>query len=453
VAPCHKDGTQSAICQLNRPSPVRCQRVAAPAGLRQSASVRGFLGRSVGPVVAVSALVVGLVGVWAGLGLPVRPATDAAWVTPAAGARPPTTRPSTPAGPRTLTVLGAGDVLLHPPLWEQAAADARRGPSPPAGASPPAGRTGYDFGPVFAAVKPDVSAADLAVCHLETPLGEPGGPFSGYPSFDVPPQVTTAIRDTGFDTCSTASNHTLDAGEQGVYRTLDALDAAGLRHAGSYRDAAAQRTPNIVDVRGVKVAQLSYTFGFNGLQRPAGKAWIANLIDPAEVIAEARRARAAGAQIVVVSMHWGTEYDFDANADQQRWARQLLAAPEIDLILGCHAHVVQPFEKINGKWVVYGMGNEVARHSDPVDASREGVMPRFTFTETTPGHWEVTAAAAVPTWVDLTPAIRIVDLPRALADPATPPAARAVYQAAFQRISGHLLSRGAGQAGLVVVGG
>lgn len=394
------------------------------------------------PVVVALAAVLALIGVWTGLGLPVR-TVEAAWVAPpAAKSSVNSSATQSPAGPRTLTVLGAGDVLLHPPLWEQAAADARA-----------AGRTGYDFGPLFAAVKPDVSAADLAICHLETPLGDPGGPFSGYPSFDVPPQVTTAIRDTGFDTCSTASNHTLDAGEKGVYRTLDALDAAGIRHAGSYRDAAAQQTPNIVDVHGVKVAQLSYTFGFNGLQRPTGKAWIANLIDPDAIIAEAKRARAAGAQIVIVSMHWGTEYDFGANSDQQRWARQLLAAPEIDLILGCHAHVVQPFEKINGKWVVYGMGNEVARHSDPVDASREGVMPRFTFTETAPGHWMVTKAEALPTWVDLAPAIRIVDLPRALADPATPAAARAGYQAAFQRIDRYLRSRGAGLAGLVVVGG
>src|SRR5262249_6148995 len=219
------------------------------------------------------------------------------------------------------------------------------------------------FGPIFATVKPDVSAADLAVCHMETPLGEPGGPFSGYPSFNVPPQVTAAIKDTGFDTCSTASNHTLDAGEDGVYRTPDTLDAAGLHHAGSYRSAVAQQAPNIVDVRGVKVAQLSYTFGFNGLQWPPGKGWIANLIDPTAIIAEARRARAAGAQIVIVSMHWGTEYDFGANADQKRWALQLLAAPEIDLILGCHAHVVPPFEKINGTLAVYRMGNAAGRPS------------------------------------------------------------------------------------------
>jgi poly-gamma-glutamate synthesis protein (capsule biosynthesis protein) len=382
--------------------------------------------------------VLGFIGVRA---LPVHSVPHATRATAQASPSATPTGPRTLAGPRTLTVLGAGDVLLHPPLWDQATADAQA-----------QGRSGYDFDPVFAAIKPDVSTADLAICHLETPLGPPGGPFSGYPSFNVPPQVTAAIKDTGFDTCSTASNHTLDADENGVYRTLDALDAAGLHHAGSYRDATAQQTPNIVDVRGVKVAHLSYTFGFNGLQRPAEKAWIANLIDPAAIIAEAKRARVAGAEIVVVSMHWGTEYDFAADTDQRQWAAQLLAAPEIDLILGCHAHVVQPFEKIDGKWVVYGMGNEVARHEDPLDVTREGVMPRFTFTETAPGHWQVTKAEALPTWVDLTPKIRIVELARVLADPTTPAPQRGVYQAAYDRISEHLRSRGADVAGLIVAG-
>jgi hypothetical protein len=393
---------------------------------------------------AGTAVVVGVAGLWLSLG---RSDLSVRWHGPQpASAQSASARssggPRSPAGPRTLTVIGAGDVLLHPPLWDQATADARA-----------EGRTGFDFDPVFAAVKPDISAADLAICHLETPLAAATGPYSGFPTFNVPPQVTTAIRDTGFDTCSTSSNHTLDQGEAGIRRTLDALDAAGLHHAGSYRDAQAQQTPNILDVHGVAVAQLSYSFGFNGLSRPTGREFVANLINPDVIIAEARRARAAGAQIVVVSTHWGTEYEHAPNADQQRWARQLLASPDIDLVLGCHAHVVQPFEKVNDKWVVYGMGNEVARHSDPIDANREGVMPRFTFTETAPGRWAVTTAAAVPTWVDLTPAIRIVDLPRALADPATPTAARAVYRAAYDRISGYLNGRGAAQAGLTIVPG
>lgn len=389
--------------------------------------------RRLGLIAALLALVIGISGlilVFAGHGRSAGGRAAATRSAPAASAP----GKSVPAvgGPRTITILGAGDVLLHPPLWAQAAADARA-----------AGTNGYDFDQIFGAVRPDVSGADLALCHLETPLGPPSGPFSGYPTFSVPPQVASAIADAGFDSCSTASNHSLDAGSAGIARTVAALDAAGVRHAGTYRSAAAERIPNIIDVRGVKVAQLSYSFGFNGLRRPPGKRWLAHLIDPAAIIAEARRARAAGAQIVVVSLHWGTEYDHHPNADQRRWARQLLADPAVDLILGCHAHVVQPFEQVNGKWVAYGMGNEIARHTDPIDSNREGVMPRFTLTELAPGRWRVTRAEAIPTWMDLSPAIRLVDLPAALADPATPAPARATYRAAYRRIAGHVLADGA----------
>jgi poly-gamma-glutamate synthesis protein (capsule biosynthesis protein) len=318
-------------------------------------------------------------------------------------------------------------VLLHQPVWRQAATDAAA-----------AGRSGYDFQPMFADVVPHIAAASLAICHLETPVGPPAGPFSGYPRFSVPPQIVTALRHSGFDTCSTASNHTLDAGESGVYRTLDALDAAGLRHAGSHRSAAEQRVPTVFAVDGVGVAHLSYTFSFNGLRRPAGKAWIANLIDPEAILAEARRARSAGARIVVVSLHWGNEYDRRPSIAQTSLAHRLLAGSEIDLILGSHAHVVQPFERFNGKWVVYGMGNEIARQSDAYPSRHEGVMPRFTLTELASGRWVVTKVEAIATWIDVTPRIRIVDLATAIANPATPAARRDAYRAAHRRIAHYL---------------
>lgn len=358
----------------------------------------------------------------------------------APGSRPPTLTPSPPAGAppatstpaaRSVTVIGAGDVLLHPSVWRQAATDAAA-----------TGRPGYDFGPIFAGAAPAIAAADLAICHLETPLGPPGGPFTGYPLFSVPPQVATALRQAGYDTCSTASNHTLDGGEQGIYRTLDTLDAAGLRHAGSYRNAAAQHTPTILDVHGVRVAHLSYTSGFNGLSRPPGKAWVANLLDPAAVLDETRRARSAGADIVVASLHWGIEYDHRASPDQVALARRLLGPGKVDLILGSHTHVVQPLEKVNGAWVAYGMGNHIARQSEAYPDRREGVMPRFTFTEQAPGRWAVTKAEAVPTWIELAPQIRIVNLPAALASPTTPPERRQAYQAAQQRIIRYLQARG-----------
>lgn len=342
--------------------------------------------------------------------------------------------------PRRITVLGSGDVLLHSGLWRQAERDARA-----------AGGSGYDFRPMLAGVAATVSAADLAICHLETPLGTPDGPFSGYPIFNVPPQIAPALRDTGYDACSTASNHTLDKGEAGIRRTLDALDAAGLRHTGSARTQAEAAQPTILDVRGVRVALLSYTFSFNGLRRPAGRAWVANLLDLRSVRAAARRARDSGAEVVILSVHWGTEYQHAPNSQQRSLARELLEEFDVDLILGHHAHVVQPFERIGAGWVAYGLGNHLSWQSFS-DGTRDGVLARFTLTETASGRFTVTKAEALPTLMSLDrgPA-RLLEIPTALRQPDLPDWQRRACRASWQRSAGHLSSRGGPAAGLVVV--
>jgi poly-gamma-glutamate synthesis protein (capsule biosynthesis protein) len=392
-------------------------------------------------LVAVAVLVVGALVIVAGWrtikGHPSSPASPA--LVDAAGPPPSGAPAPAPAGPRTLTVLGAGDVLVHPEVWQQAAADAKA-----------AGGNGYDFLPMFQGVSPAISGADLAICHMEVVIG-PGSP-EGFPYFKAPPQVVDGVKKAGFDACSTVSNHTLDQGVAGVSSTLDAFDAAGLGHTGSYRSAQDAATPTIYEVKGVKVGHLAYSLHFNGLQRPAGRLWMANLIEPAKILAAARKLRAAGAEIVVLSLHWGTEYQHTPDANQLKWAKQLIASPDIDLVIGHHAHVVQPFEKFGEKWVVYGMGNELARHAEPINDNREGVMSRITFTEVGPAHWRISMIEAIPTWVDISPKIRLVDLTRALADPATPAKLRGTYQAAYNRIKTYLLSRGAGPAGLKVVG-
>lgn len=361
---------------------------------------------------------------------------------PSTGFVPPLT-PSPTTGrpdPRQITVLGSGDVLLHSGLWRQAQRDARA-----------AGGSGYDFRPMLAGVAATVSAADLAICHLETPLGTPGGPFSGYPIFNVPPQIAPALRDTGYDACSTASNHTLDKGEAGIRRTLDALDAAGLRHTGSARTVAEAAKPTILDVRGVRVALLSYTFSFNGLRRPAGRAWVANLLDLRSVRTAARRARSAGAEVVILSVHWGTEYQHTPNSQQRSLARELLGKSDVDLILGHHAHVVQPFERIGTGWVAYGLGNHLSWQSFS-NGTRDGVLARFALTETAPGRFTVTRAEALPTLMSLDrgPA-RLLEIPTALRQPGLPDWQRRACRASWQRSAGHLRSRGGPAAGLIVV--
>ncbi|MET7750616.1 CapA family protein [Micromonospora sp. NPDC005367] len=350
----------------------------------------------------------------------------------------PSVQPTSAAPPTTLTVVAAGDLLVHPALSEQAAADARR-----------AGRDGYDFTQILAAVRPRVSAADLAICHLETPLADPGGPFTGWPNFSVPPQLADAAASAGFDTCSTASNHSLDTGVEGIARTLDNLDRVGLRHTGTARTAAEARRPNVLDVKGVKIGHLSYTLSFNDIPLPAGRPWAANLIDADAIRAEARRAREAGAEIVILSMHWGTEYQHEPTADQVDLAHDLLASPDIDLIVGHHVHVVQPFEKVGDKWVAYGMGNLITRFDDgSEERSQDAVVPEFTFTRTAAGRWTVTGVDVLPTWMEYRPLARVVDVTAAAADPGSPALLRARYTAVLRRIAGLVDQRGAIGAGL-----
>ncbi|GIF60953.1 poly-gamma-glutamate biosynthesis protein [Asanoa iriomotensis] len=343
------------------------------------------------------------------------------------------------AGPAdSITIAAAGDLLVHPELTAQAAADAGR---------PDA----YDFTKVLAGVAPRIRAADLGICHMETPLAERGGPFTGYPIFSVPPELADAAADAGFDTCSTASNHSLDTGMAGIARTLDNLDRVGIRHTGTARSAVEAAKPTILAVRGVKVAQLSYTFSFNGLSREPGKEWSANLLSTEAVLAGTRQARSAGAEIVVVSLHWGTEYQNEADEGQLGIARELLASPDIDLIVGHHVHVVQPFEKIGDKWVAYGLGNLTTRFPDgSPENTQDAVVAEFTFARVGPGRWKATSASAVPTFMQYQPAARVVDLPAALRS--SPASEREDWGRIHRRIVGYLDLLGARQAGLRIDG-
>ncbi|WP_410603838.1 CapA family protein [Amycolatopsis sp. lyj-90] len=339
-----------------------------------------------------------------------------------AASEAPATAGQAPGG--AFTVVATGDVLIHPALTDQAKED---------------GGGKIDYRPLLAGIKPLISGADLGICHLETPLAPKGGPYSGYPSFSAPPEIVDALKDTGYDNCSTASNHTIDQGVDGATRTLDKLDEAGIKHTGSARSAEEAKKPLIVDVKGVKVAQISFSYGFNGIKVPSGKPWLVNQIDAEDVIAQAKAARKAGAQVVLASLHWGTEYQHDPTAEQRSLAKKLLGDDSIDLIIGHHAHVVQPFEQINGKWVAYGLGNSVARHSEPKGSTEQGAAARFRFVRDGE-RWKVDKAEYVPTLVQLGPPIRLLDLTAGQSGNAGADALKATDEV--------VLSRGAGDQGL-----
>jgi poly-gamma-glutamate synthesis protein (capsule biosynthesis protein) len=351
----------------------------------------------------------------------------------AAAARP------APSAARGFTLVASGDVLPYSSVIDRARFDG--------------GGSAYDFRPMFAGIAPVVSRADLALCHMETVYGA-NGVYSGAPDFRSPPEIAQALAASGYDGCSTASEHSLDDGADGIRRTLDALDRAGVRHAGTARSEAEARTVTVLRAGPAKVAHLAYTFDTGGKPLPAGQPWAVHLLNENAILADARAARKAGADVVVVSVHWGTEWQDAPDQQQLALARQLTAArtggrPDIDLVLGTHAHVPQAYEKVNGTWVVYGLGDQIAGEmsnnanvQDP--RGNESTLARFTFAPPARpgGRWEVAKAEFVPQMFDVD-AGRVVNLNQALDQGAGVKAVR-------DSIRDVVLSRGAAKDGLVM---
>jgi poly-gamma-glutamate synthesis protein (capsule biosynthesis protein) len=240
--------------------------------------------------------------------------------------------------------LGAiGDILIHDRVYNVAKT-----------------KTGYDFKPMFEHAKTLLKTPDILLANQETILGGPEIGISSYPMFNSPQEVGDALIEAGVDIVSTANNHSLDKGEKGLKTSLDYLDQIGLPHVGTNRTPSEQQTLKVINKNGIKVAYLSYTYGTNGIPVPAGKDYLVNLIDRTAMKEEINRAKDE-ADVVVMSMHWGNEYQLQPTEEQKELA-EVLANDGVDIIFGHHPHVLQPMEWIDRKdgrksLVVYSLGN------------------------------------------------------------------------------------------------
>lgn len=331
---------------------------------------------------------------------------------------PPTPTPL-PIEQRTL--LFSGDVLSHTPVIATALAygDGDQWP--------------YDYRPMFDGVRDRLAAVDLAICVLETPVSPDNTGLDGYPTFNAPRELADALVDAGYDGCATASNHSMDRGPSGVRTTLEQMDRAGLGHAGMARSESEALTPTIYELDGVRVAHLSFTYGLNGFVLPADEPWLVDVNDVAAIHAQAERARGAGADLVVLSIQWGNEYQRTPSDAQYRLAREITALGSVDLIVGNHAHVVQPIAWVNDVPVIYGLGNSLSNQFDNEyrTGTQDGVMVEATVAGNPDIGWSIELAVA-PTWVDRT-SYTIVDLTTALDDSSLGEGQRAILQESFDR--------------------
>ena len=289
--------------------------------------------------------------------------------------------------PVRFTIEASGDLLIHTAVWERALA---------------LGGGDYDFAPLFKEIKPYVAGADLALCHVETPM-TPAPPTS-YPIFNTPPALAQGVKATGWDACDTASNHSLDQAQAGIDATGEALKHAGIEHTGSFPSASAQRKPVIVRVHGVKIAFLAYTTDTNGIPMP--NPWSVNIASPAHVLADARHAHQKGADAVIVNLHWGgeivPEYQSQPSPGQLDLARKLIASPLITAIVGQGPHAVQPIERIDDKFVVFSEGNLISNQSPEagLPASSQDGLIALLHCVARGGRVRVDEVSYVPVFVD-----------------------------------------------------
>lgn len=277
--------------------------------------------------------------------------------------------------PGSVTVGASGDLIAHPNTVRMA--------------SSAAGGAGFAFDQFYAQVKPLVQAADVSLCQMESPVSADDTDLSRELSFNAPRSFAVAAKNAGFDGCSTANNHAWDRGFTGLSATRQVMHDVGLKAAGPGTSDAQDGQPTFYQAKGFTIAHLSYSYTLtnaigNHFAYPPTAPWLRkNMWDVRKargIESDAAAARAKGADLVLVSLHWGDEYR-PVTDEQKTLAKSLMASGQVDWIIGNHPHIVQPCTKIDGRYVTYALGNFFSgQQATYLPGTADGAYASVTFT-------------------------------------------------------------------------
>ena len=345
--------------------------------------------------------------------------------TPTVPDPPPEPEPETTA---EFTLAFGGDMLIHMPVADSAWVNDRE----------------MDFAPLMEPIRPYIEGADLAICNMETPVAAPGEAPSGYPLFAAPTELVAGMVETGWDGCSTSTNHSVDRGFQGIVDTLDLFDQAGLGHVGTARTEAESEQPQLYELESadhkIVIAHLSAGFDLNGLPVPEEAPWSWNEIDIDRLIGEAERAREDGADLVIASIHCcQVEYTTIPEDYQVEIAQALAESGLVDLFISHHAHVPKTMDLLpggptgGGMWAAYGLGNFISNQSVDccVPETSTGLVAFITFEQVGEAHPEVIEASWIGATMDFGAGHRVVPLLADGADSETLDESEAAYRRAL----------------------
>ena len=345
-----------------------------------------------------------------------KPAQNHSWFAPSE-TEAPTTPPTKPKMEitQTATISATGDVLMHLPVINSCKTS----------------DGSYDFTGIFRYLDDYAAAADYAVANLETTLAGTGNgySYSGYPCFNCPDGIAEDLKSAGFDMLLTSNNHCYDTRTVGLTRTLEVANGFGLDTLGTQPDAdTADYT--IETVNGIQIGMMCYSYAtsdsypdrpsMNGILTGTEAAGMVNYFDYdqldkfyADVSGTIADMEAAGAEAVVMYIHWGEEYQLSPNGNQTAIAQKLCDLG-IDVIVGGHPHVVQPVELLTSttdethKTVcLYSMGNAISNQQRQnmnlkTGHTEDGVLFSFTFARYTDGEVLLDTVEILPTWVYMT---------------------------------------------------
>ena len=250
-----------------------------------------------------------------------------------------------------LSLVMVGDALLHSSLYNDGYQNGV-----------------YDFKKQLEYIKPIIQNYDLAFYNQESILGGTSLGLSNYPTFNSPQEFGDAMIDAGFNMVSLANNHTLDKGEKAVISSCEYWKEKDVLTAGSYSSNEEANEIRIKEKNGIKYTLLAYTYGTNGIPVPSGKEYLVNLYSDEKVKEDIEKVRDK-VDLLIVSMHWGTEYQAEPTEEQKRQANYL-SSLGVDIIIGTHPHVIQPITYIGDTLVIYSLGNFISAQSTNNDYNK-----------------------------------------------------------------------------------
>ncbi|WP_236910982.1 CapA family protein [Clostridium sp. Cult1] len=292
----------------------------------------------------------------------------------------------------TATILAAGDIMFHMPQIRSAYDSESKN---------------YDFKDVFKYVKKHIESADLSIANFETVTAGSEIGFSGFPRFNSPEETLEAIKYAGFDILTTANNHALDQGKEGLINTIMAIEEQGMKNIGTYKEK--KDSILIEEINKIKIALLSYSYGLNGLEYTLTDeefSYMVNKIEENKIEDDINKAKNLGSDVVVIFVHWGNEYQKEPSEYQIELGRKMIEWGA-DIVLGSHPHVVQKSEVINynGKdnFIIYSMGNFLSNQRKvnmDNKYTEDGIMVNIQLEKDfSKGETNIKNITYIPTWV------------------------------------------------------